>query len=113
MRAFQTWLMAFSLTLLIEVPIYWLIGRRFAPWWKAVIGGIIATCITHPLLTFVWAKYFTVFWKYAATGEVLVFIAETFIFWVIARPVRLKHAALTAFAANLVSFLIGLLIFMY
>ena len=109
----SVWFMAFTLTLLIEVPIYYILGRRHTKWWRALLGGGLATCFSHPLLVFVWAPLFRDFRTYAVTGELLVFVFEALFFWIAARPIPLKYAVLTAFAANGASCLAGFILFDY
>lgn len=46
------WLGAFALTLLVELPIYTGLLRRWCPTARAAALGLLANVITHPLLWF-------------------------------------------------------------
>ncbi|MET3803586.1 hypothetical protein ABIB25_000570 [Nakamurella sp. UYEF19] len=46
------WLRAFAVTLLVELPIYALLLRRWCSTSRAAALGLLANVITHPLLWF-------------------------------------------------------------
>jgi hypothetical protein len=108
------WLLAFGFSLAVEVPLFviiglWLAGReKRAPIWKLSIAGAVGTVITHPLLWFVWPLVMHNYTAYIISGELIVATVETFIFYIIARPIRLTHAFAAAFIANGFSYGLGL-----
>ncbi len=104
------WWTAFLLTLAIEIPLFVLLTRGTVPSWRAAIAGALCSCITHPLLWFVWRRVITDYFTYVVTGELIVAALESLIFFAIARPVRLLRAIGTAFVANGTSYGAGLII---
>ena len=114
---FPYWLKAFLLTLAIEIPLFTVIGRKLIarttvkisiP--RLALAGGVGTCLTHPLLWFVWPRLISNYLVYIITGELLVAVIESFTFYAVARPIELKHAFITSFAANASSYGIGLII---
>lgn len=109
------WAKAFSLTLLFELPIYLFAARyrqdprRPVRVGRILIGAFLCSAITHPFLWFVWRPIVTQYVLYVISGESIVFLAETAIFYAIARPVTLLRASLCSFFANLSSFGLGML----
>lgn len=111
------WLTAFALTLLVEIPVFALVARLLergrtprAPLWRLMVAGAVGTCITHPLLWFVWPHAFHEYSAYIVSGELLVAAIEAGTFYLLARPVRLSTAAAASFLANGASFLAGMIL---
>ena len=109
------WLGAFGLTLVIELPIYAGLLRR---WCRPIVGlalGLVANLVTHPALWFglggwdaggrPWAIGFV-------GGEIAVWVVEYLVLWIALRHRGAAPAQLAAIAgiANLASAGIGLLI---
>ncbi len=113
---FPFWLKAFLFTLAVEVPLFALIGRAFrdperpTPVWRLLLAGGVGTCVTHPCLWFVWPHVVQDYTWYIVTGELLVACVETCTFFLVARPIRFRYAALAAWVANGASFGFGLLL---
>jgi hypothetical protein len=107
---FPYWLKAFAFTQAIEIPIWTMLGRRAVPWWRAALAGAACTCLTHPLLWFVWPRVVHGYGAYIASGELLVAAIETAVFWALARPVALPRAVAASFLANAASYGGGLLL---
>ena len=107
------WWTAFLLTLVVEIPIFLLMSRKIAPIWKRSIGAILCSCLSHPLLWHVWRHVFEDYTAYVITGELLVVILETFVFFGVARPIRLRRAAAASLVANGASYGTGLLLYIY
>jgi hypothetical protein len=101
------WIRAVLVTLLIEVPVYWLVARSYTKGWRAVIAGAGGTLISHPFLCFLWIRLFSDFWAFAISGEALVFFFEALFFWLVAKPIPLKRAFWASFLANASSALLG------
>ncbi len=113
---FPLWIKAFLLTLAVEVPLFILIARsnktvkKNVPIWRLALAAGAGTMITHPLLWFAWPHVVSDYTTYIITGELLVAVIETFTFYLIARPIKLKLALASAFIANGASYGIGVLI---
>ena len=116
-RIFPLWIKAFTLTLVIETPVFVALGRLLinrtgqpVSTTRLAIAGALGTCLTHPLLWFVWPLVIRDYMSYVVTGEILVALIETFTFFLIAKPISLRDAALASFAANAVSVGLGYLL---
>ena len=117
MGIFAAWALAFGLTLLVEIPVFALVARLLergraprAPLWRLLVAGAAGTCVTHPLLWFVWPHAFDEYSIYIVSGELLVAAIESGTFYLVARPVRLSTAAAASFLANGLSFLVGMIL---
>ena len=108
---FHYWLPAFAFTLIIEAPFYVLIGKGGLPEGahlsipRLALAGAAGTCLTHPLLWFVWPRVVSGDYSlYVISGELLVSVVEAGLFFALARPVRLSRAVAASFIANAVSY---------
>ncbi len=106
---FTHWIRSFVFTLIIEVPIFILMVRGTVPLWRGTLAGAAGTCITHPCLWFVWPFVVSDYTLYIISGELLVATIESFVFFAIARPVRLSKAFASAFIANAASYAAGVI----
>jgi hypothetical protein len=104
------WLSAFAFTQAVEIPIWTLLGRAAVPAWRAALAGAACTCLTHPILWFVWPRVVHDYGAYIASGELLVAAVETAVFYALARPVTLFRAVAASFLANAASYGGGLLL---
>ena len=104
------WWTAFLLTLAIEVPIFTWLTHKTVPFWRSAVGGVLCSCLTHPLLWFVWREVVTDRFWYIASGELIVSALESVVFFAIARPIRFWQAVSISFLANAASYGFGLLI---
>jgi hypothetical protein len=109
------WWRTFLFTLAVEVPLFVLVARvgaggvRTSPIVLACAGAM-GTCVTHPLLWFVWPKVGLDYGSYIVSGELLVAIVESFTFFAVARPIGLSRAIAASFIANAASYGLGALL---
>ena len=106
-------ILSLFLTLFIEIPILFLfiryIYRLKINGFKIIFIGFIASFTTLPYLWFILPSYINVS-CYVYIGEFLVFLFEAFIYNRLLN-LNYKKAVLISFVANLMSFIIGFLIF--
>lgn len=113
MSLLLSWLEAFALTLLIELPVYALLLRR---WCRPVTGlrvGLLANVVTHPALWFGLHALHTTGWAFAAwfvASESMVVLAEWAVLLIAlkGRDARRSELAGVAALANLCSSVFGL-----
>lgn len=139
-----SWLRSFSFTLAIEVPVFVWMARRYRDssritLRRAAAAGAWGTCMTHPVLWFLWpglyvatlglllapesltqeygrrAIYFVidpahVFWSGVAVAELLIACIESVTFWLVARRIPLSRAVVASFLANAASYGLGQLV---
>ncbi len=110
---YPMWIRAFAFTLLSEAPAYTLLGRKLSkkrcPYWRAATAGALGSCITHPLLWFVWPLVVHRYTYYVISGELIVTFIEACVFYLVARPIAFSRAVLVSIAANATSFALGLI----
>ena len=104
---FFLWLRSFLFTLAVEIPVYVVVSRGQVRPRKAALAGALCSCVTHPLLWFVWREFFTDYKTYVISGELLVGVVESLIFFAVARPVTLPRAISASFLANAASYGLG------
>ena len=104
------WLVAFALSLAIEVPLYVLLGRHQARAARVGLAGALGTCITHPLLWFAWPYAMENHLVRTLTGEVLVCIIEAAVLHGICRTIPPRQALGIALIANAASYGTGILL---
>jgi len=109
-NVFPIWCQSFFLAIIVETPIFVIGSIGATSLFRGGAAGIVGTTVTHPILWFVWPFVIRDYFAYVVTGEILVVLIEAVIFFVLARPVSFKRAAITSVAANSASFLIGVLI---
>lgn len=102
------WIRSFAFTLAAEAPVYVLASRRVVPAWRACLAGMACSAITHPLLWFVWPRVIRDYATYIATGELLVAVIESLVFFLLCRPIRFSRAVAASFLANAFSYGLGL-----
>lgn len=138
------WLRSFAFTLTVEVPVFVWMARscRASPrvtFRRAAAAGAWGTCMTHPVLWFLWPGLYVatlslllapesltqeygrraiflvmdparVFWSGVAVAELLIACIESFTFWLVARPIPLSRAVVASFLANAASYGLGQLV---
>ncbi|MBN2528020.1 MAG: hypothetical protein JXR76_16640 [Deltaproteobacteria bacterium] len=104
------WFIAFLLTLTLEAPVYIWLGRQYASVIKAAAAGALGSCVTHPLLWFVWRPFFDDYLLYVISGEIIVFLVEAVILRIIIREMPFSKALSISLLANATSYGIGLLL---
>lgn len=103
----HAWARSFLFTLAVEVPVYAVVTRGVVPRGRAMLAGAAGTCLTHPLLWFVWPRVIADHDLGLASGEALVALVETCTFLALARPVPFRWAVAAAFLANAASWGLG------
>ena len=95
----------------MEAPVWALVPRREVHPCRAAIVGTLGSCLTHPLLWFVWPRVvgsdYTV---YLVTGELGVATLEALLFFALARPVGFWRAVSASFFANAASYLLAVVL---
>lgn len=104
---FQAWLASFGFTLLVELPLFVGLSRRWVSAPRAALVGAGGSLVSHPLLWFAWARLVEDYTVYIVTGELLVAGVESLVFYWFARPGTLARAVGVAFIANAASYLLG------
>jgi hypothetical protein len=103
----------FGFTLAVEAPVYILLSRKEVSARRALLAAIACSAVTHPLLWFAWKPLIHSlgggYTTYILSGELLVSIIESFIFFAIARPIPFSKAVAASFIANASSFGLGAL----
>jgi hypothetical protein len=106
----QAWLLAFGLTVVVEVPIVtWLLRGRDPGGWRLALLVVFANLATHPAVWFVFPQLFyagTV--EYLAAAETWAIVVEAVFYGLTVRPMTPARAVGIALAANGASFLVGL-----
>jgi hypothetical protein len=123
--SFSTYVFYFGLTLAVELPLLAIaLGRRCGVG-RALVAGVVASGVTHPLLTFAWPLVVPPVTRdawvaYAASGELLVVVVEAAVIYVVAlrrerasrkrtRARLVLDALIVSFAVNAASFAVGAL----
>ena len=113
---FPLWFKAFVFTLAAEIPVFVLVARtgekrqpRTRIMRLALAGGA-GTLVTHPLLWFIWPFVVREYTSYIVSGELIVVLVESVIFFLVARSVTFPRALAASFLANGFSFGLGALI---
>ncbi|GAB5541451.1 MAG: hypothetical protein RLO52_18715 [Sandaracinaceae bacterium] len=111
-----SWIRAFLLTQMIEIPIHAQAPGLALPWRRRLAVAFAASAMTHPMVWFVipglvfelrpTGDYATNWWIHVAISEVFAVVAEGL--WLSAFGVRLPKALAWSLFANLVSFSAGL-----
>lgn len=91
-----------------------LLARGLVPAWRAGLAGALGTCLTHPLLVFVWSPFMQgagqSYTTYIVSGELMVAAIESLTFFALARPIPLYRAVSASFIANAASYGLGQLL---
>jgi hypothetical protein len=103
----MSWLSAFAVTQLIEVPIYLLCMQRQAfdaRWPTRLLIAFGASAFTHPIVWFVLPRLGLSYWSYVALAETFAVLAEAFYLG----RFGIRRPALWALLANATSAGLGL-----
>ena len=106
---FVDFILAYTLTIGIEIPLLYLVTRKQAEASLILVTGVVMNACTLPIVWFVLPLCLQGA-AYVLTSEIFAVVVECFIIRYILR-VDLRTAFLGSFLANLGSFLFGLLIF--
>lgn len=99
-------------------------SRSGIPILRGALAGAWGTCMTHPLLWFVWPRFYISILKFLEIrlnriqvynsgimiAEILIALIESFTFWLVARKVPLSRAIAASFFANAASYGLGQLV---
>ncbi|NLE01763.1 MAG: hypothetical protein GX640_18005 [Fibrobacter sp.] len=77
---------------------------------RIVAAGIIPSVLTLPYLWFILPAFIPQFYPRAISGEIGIFIVESFLIQIIS-GIPLKYSSLISFLANSISIVTGLLVF--
>ncbi len=108
-------LLSLFFTLLIEIPVLFLLLKYFLSTKKEItnknilVVGIIASTLSQPYLWFVLSPYINSRY-YLYTGELIVIVIEAIILNQLLN-LSIKHSLIMSFVMNIISFSLGLLIF--
>ena len=108
-------LLSLFFTLLIEIPILFLLLKYFLSTKKEItnknilVVGIIASMLSQPYLWFVLPPYINSRY-YLYIGEIIVIVIEAIILNQLLN-LNIKHSLIISFMMNIISFIFGLLIF--
>lgn len=110
----QKFLLSLFLTLIIEVPVVFILVRYIYKYKNIKIStiffvGILASTLTLPYLWFVLPAFVFDRIIYLVLGETLVVLAETVIYFKLLK-LKLLDAFIVSLLANIVSAVLGLLI---
>ena len=112
---YQTkFLISLIVTLIIEVPILFFMLRFFyknkkISLRKIISIGIVASALTLPYLWFVLSPFILLNY-YLYVGEILVFLVEALVYYQFLE-LKFRRALVLSFVCNLISFIVGLIIF--
>lgn len=106
----KAWARAFALTQVIEVPIYTAIAWKKAPLPRLIAAAFACTAVTHPLLWFVWPHVVTDYTAFVVSGELLIAVGESLLFFALIPRLDLPRAIGAAFVANATSYGMGQLL---
>lgn len=107
-------LVSIFVTLIIEVPVLILFSKfifkiKKVSFKKLIIVGLLASALTLPYLWFVLPFFINTIY-YIYIGELLVFLIEAAIYYGLLE-IKLTRVLIISFVANLVSFIVGLIVF--
>jgi hypothetical protein len=106
--AWYSWLLGFSLTLLVELPVAtWLLKSTESRWWRRLFFVAFASLATHPLVWFFFPKLPLDYPLRLTLSESWAFGAEALFYWVALERLSLRRALLTSLLANGASFTVG------
>jgi hypothetical protein len=111
---FETkFLISLLLTLIVEIPILLILVKYFLKDKRnsvihIIIVGLLASALTLPYLWFVLPPFINVNY-YIYIGEILVFLIESLVYYKFLN-IRFNKALIISFIANLVSFVLGIII---
>jgi len=104
---FNNLLIAFLITLPIEMVVFLAFVWRWVPIGRAILVGALATCITYPVLGSYMFKPRD--FGDLLIAEFLVILAESVIYFALARPISFGRAFLASFFANTLSVFLPIL----
>lgn len=108
----HAWLIAFGLTVSVEVPIVtWLLRGRDPGGWRLAVLVIFANLATHPAVWFVFPQLFYVGTpEFLLASELWAVAAEALFYGVAIPGVSPSRAAATSIVANAASFVVGIVV---
>lgn len=108
----SAWLIAFLITLVVEVPIAAVLLRRSQPsGWRLIVLLVFANLATHPAVWFIFPQLFYVSTpSFVIASEAWAVAAEAVFYMVALSGTSLGRAIVTALVANGASFLLGVVV---
>lgn len=108
---FGSWLLAFVLTLVLEMPVAVWVGRRLeARPARRVGASILGNCVTHPAVWFVFPRLPWPWPLVIAVAETWAWLAEAAVYRGLLRDASWRASLLLSLVANGLSFGAGLLL---
>ncbi len=105
------WLVAFVLTIGVELPVVWFVLRKHSGWLGIVLVCLVANLVTHPVVFFVMPHLFGSFQSYLYTAEIGATLVEAVAYWLLLPEVGpLTGLSASAFA-NAASLAVGLALY--
>lgn len=103
-------------TIIIETIVIFSLSKSFSKIFPLSIKdifftGFITSFATLPYLWFIFSPIFGNGLSFIVIGELFAFIIESFIYYFILKNISFYRCVILSFIANLVSFLVGFLIF--
>ena len=103
----QRWLIAFTVTQLVEVPLYWIALRRSVDErWKRFAVAFGASLLTHPVVWFAFPRMITeTYWGMVLAAEAFAIVVE----YLVLSGFGVRRAMLWSLGTNVTSVALGLL----
>ena len=105
------WLIAFLLTLAVELPIVLVVLRRETSPGRILAAGLAANLMTHPVVWFLLPRLFSSYLVYLLVAELGAFLAEALVYRAALRPLSRRMAVSASALANAASLGLGLLLY--
>lgn len=110
--AVSAWFAAFVLTVVVELPIVWVLVRRQEP--SALrLGALVvfANLATHPAVWFIFTQLFLVgTWSYVLVTETWAIGVEALFYFLAVRGLHPRRALAVSLVANVASYCVGLVV---
>lgn len=104
----QTWLGAFLLTIVTELPVLLVILRRHVALPKVLGVGLAVNLVTHPIVWFVLPRLLLSKTSYLLVAEAFALVVEAGLLWALLASCAPSRALLASAAANGASYFVGL-----
>lgn len=106
------WFRAFVLTVAVELPIAYVVLRRWAPDRpRLLLLVVLANLASHPAVWFIFSQPLLIgTLEYVAVVEAWAIAVEAVLYWVAIRGIPPRWAFVASLAANAASFAVGRLV---
>lgn len=109
----EHWLIAFLLTLGVELPVVWLVLRRETSPGRILAACLAANLMTHPVVWFLLPRLFSSYLSYLIVAELGAFLAEALVYRAALRPLSWRMAVSASALANAGSLGLGLALYRF